>query len=118
VKTQAEVGVPPAPPSGAAPEPGGVGSLFQSPLLVLAAMLLLMWALLIRPQQKKEKELRAMLSKVDKGDSIVTTGGLHGKVTGVTDDVLTVELAPNVRVKVSRSAVATRVPTKSEGEKS
>jgi preprotein translocase subunit YajC len=116
VKTQAEVGVPPASPAPAAD--GGAGGILNSPLLFLGAMLLLMWALLIRPQQKREKELRAMLAKVEKGDSIVTTGGLHGKVTGVADDVLTVELAPNVRVKVSRSAVATRTAAKSEGEKS
>lgn len=117
MKTQAEVGTPPAAPAGGAPE-GGVGGILGSPLFFLAAMLLLMWALLIRPQQKKEKELRAMLSKVDKGDSVVTTGGLHGKVTGVADDVLTVELAPNVRVKLSRSGVAQRTPGKAEGDKS
>jgi preprotein translocase subunit YajC len=115
VNTQAEIGTPSAPTG--APDGGGAGGIFGSPLFFLAAMLLLMWALLIRPQQRKEKELRAMLAKVDKGDSIVTTGGLHGKVTGVTDDVLTVELAPNVRVKLSRSAVASRTPAKTEGEK-
>ena len=81
-------------------------------------MLLLMWALLIRPQQRAEKEMKAMLSKVEKGDSMVSTGGLHGRVTGVTDDVLTVEIAPNVRVKLSRSAVASRTSGKADGEKS
>ena len=116
MNTQAEVGVPAAPAGGASD--GGVGGILGSPLFFLAAMLLLMWALLIRPQQRKEKELRAMLAKVEKGDAIVTTGGLHGKVVGVADDVLTVELAPNVRVKLSRSAVATRTPVKAEGEKS
>lgn len=116
MNTQAEIGTPSA-PAGAPDGGGGPGGIFSSPLFFLAAMLLLMWALLIRPQQRKEKELRAMLSKVDKGDAIVTTGGLHGKVTGVTDDVLTVELAPNVRVKLSRSAVASRTPAKTEGEK-
>jgi preprotein translocase subunit YajC len=77
-----------------------------------------MWALLIRPQQKKEKDHKAMLSQVEKGDAIVTTGGLHGKVTGIADDVLTVEISPNVRVKLSRAAIASRGPGKSEGEKS
>lgn len=116
MNTQAEIAAPAASPTPAAN--GGPGGILGSPLFFLAAMLLLMWALLIRPQQRKEKELRTMLSKVEKGDSIVTTGGLHGKVTGVTDDVLTVELAPNVRVKVSRSAVTSRTAGKSEGEKS
>jgi len=81
-------------------------------------MLLLMWALLIRPQQRREKEVKTMLSQIEKGDAIVTTGGLHGRVTGITDDVLTVEISPNVRVKVSRSAVASRSAGKGEGEKS
>ena len=61
---------------------------------------------------------RSMLSQVEKGDVVITTGGLHGKVTGLADDVLTVEIAPNVRVKLSRAAIATRTPGKSEGDKS
>ena len=81
-------------------------------------VLLLMWALLIRPQQRKDKEHKAMLSQVEKGDAVITTGGLHGRVTGLADDVVTVEIAPNVKVKVSRAAIATRIPGKAEGEKS
>jgi preprotein translocase subunit YajC len=77
-------------------------------VLLFAAMGLLMYALLIRPQQRRDKEHREMLSKVEKGDSIVSTGGIHGKVTGVADDVLTVEIAPNVRIKLAKSAVASR----------
>ena len=65
--------------------------------------------LLIRPQQKRQKQQEQMLSGIDKGDSVVTAGGLHGKVTGVTDDVLTLEIAAlkgeRVRVKVARSKV-------------
>jgi preprotein translocase subunit YajC len=58
------------------------------------------------PQQKKAKLHREMLSKIDKGDDIVTTGGIHGKVTGVAENVLTIEIAPNVKIKVSREFVA------------
>ena len=65
--------------------------------------------LLIRPQQKRQKEHDAMLESIEKGDSVVTMGGLHGKVTGVTDDVLTLEIAAlkgeRVRVKASRSKI-------------
>lgn len=117
MKTQAEVQVDSSPPA-ATPPSGGPGGIFGSPIFFLVAMLLLMWALLIRPQQRREKEMKAMLSKVEKGDAIVTTGGLHGRVTGVTDDVLTVEISPNVRVKLARSAVASRTAGKAEGEKS
>jgi len=114
LKTQAEVQVESTPP----PPSGGFGGILGSPIFFLVAMLLLMWALLIRPQQRRDKEQKAMLSAIEKGDAIVTTGGIHGKVTGVTDDVLTVEIAQNVRVKLSRSAVASRIASKTEGEKS
>jgi preprotein translocase subunit YajC len=79
-------------------------------LLLFVAMGLLMYALLIRPQQRRDKEQRDMLAKIEKGDQIVTTGGIHGKVTGVADDVLTVEIAANVRIKLSKSAVHSRKP--------
>jgi len=118
LNTNAEIEVPTAPLRAQADGGGGLGGILGSPIFFLVAMLLLMWALLIRPQQRKEKELKAMLSQVEKGDSIITTGGLHGRVTGVADDVLTVEISPNVRVKLSRAAVASRGPGKAEGEKS
>ena len=79
-----------------------------SPLLLFAAMGLFMYALLIRPQQRREKQHRQMLARIQKGDLIVTSGGVHGKVTGVTDDVLTVEIASGVRIKLDKSAVGSR----------
>ncbi|HTO70410.1 MAG TPA: preprotein translocase subunit YajC [Myxococcota bacterium] len=110
MNTQAETQVPsPAPAS-----PSGPAALLGSPLFFIAAMFLLMWALLIRPQQRRDKEQKAMLAQIERGDAIVMTSGLHGRVTGVADDVLTVEIAPNVRVKVSRSAVASRSAGKPE----
>ena len=85
-------------------------SIFDSVLFPLGIMLLIFFFLVIRPQQKKQREHEAMLKSAEKGDAIVTSGGLHGKVVGVTDDVLTVEIASlkggeRVRVKVNRSSV-------------
>ena len=117
MNTQAQIEAPAAPLRAQA-DGGGIGGILGSPIFFLVAMLLLMWALLIRPQQRKEKAHKAMLSQVEKGDAVITTGGLHGKVTGLADDVLTVEIAPNVRVKLSRAAIATRTASKAEGEKS
>jgi preprotein translocase subunit YajC len=117
LNTQAQIEVPAAPLRAQA-DGGGAGGIFGSPIFFLVAMLLLMWALLIRPQQRKDKEHKAMLSQVEKGDAVITTGGLHGRVTGLADDVITVEIAPNVKVKLSRAAIATRIPGKAEGEKS
>ena len=78
-------------------------------LVPMAAIFLIFYFLLIRPQQKRQREQEAMIKGIDKGDAVVTAGGLHGKVTGVTDDVLTVEIAAlkgeRVRVKVARPKV-------------
>jgi preprotein translocase subunit YajC len=67
------------------------------------------YLLLIRPQQKKQKKLEAMIKAVDKGDNVVTTGGLHGKVIGVTDDVLTLDIGgvkgERIKVKVARARI-------------
>ena len=85
-------------------------SMFDSVLFPLGIMLLIFFFLVIRPQQKRQREQDAMLKSADRGDAVVTSGGLHGKVTGVTDDVLTVEIASlkggdRVRVKINRSAL-------------
>jgi preprotein translocase subunit YajC len=94
---------------------GGAGGLVGF-FLPLVAMFLLFWALLIRPQQKQQKEHRAMLAQLKRGDAVITSGGIHGIVTGVADDVLTVEIspAPQVRIKVDRSAVARRTASAEE----
>ncbi|MEN8181365.1 MAG: preprotein translocase subunit YajC [Myxococcota bacterium] len=89
----------------AAPDPFGF-------LLPMAAIFLIFYFLLIRPQQKRQKDQQKMLESIEKGDRIVSAGGLHGVVTGVTDDVLTLEIAnvkgERVRIKVDRSKVDRR----------
>jgi preprotein translocase subunit YajC len=80
---------------------GGLGAFI--PLILMFAIF---YFLLIRPQQKKAKQHKAMLSAVKKGDRVVSSGGLHGVVTGITDEVVTMEIAPKVRVKISRGSIA------------
>ena len=84
----------------------GLGGLMQFAPLVL--ILVIFYFLLIRPQQKKAKEHREMLSKIRRNDKIVSTGGLIGTVTRVYDDrdELIMEIAPGVKVSVRRSMVA------------
>ena len=86
------------------------GAVSGSSLIQLAPLLLIFvvfYFLLIRPQQKKLKEHRAMLDAVRRGDRVVTNGGIIGLVTKVTDDrELTVEIAENVRVKVMRDMIS------------
>lgn len=83
----------------------GGGGLLATPLFPIMLMLGVMWFFLIRPQQKKQKEHREMISNLKKGDRIVTSGGLYGRITGMTDATLTLEIADKVRVKVSRAHI-------------
>ncbi|MFP5212454.1 MAG: preprotein translocase subunit YajC, partial [Acidobacteriota bacterium] len=62
--------------------------------------------LLIRPQQKRQKEHKAMLEGLQKGDVVVTQGGIIGKITGVAENAITIEIAEKVRVKVQRGYIA------------
>ena len=84
----------------------GGGGLLATPLVPIILMLGVMWFFLIRPQQKKQKEHREMLANLKKGDRIITSGGLYGRITGLTEATLTLEIADKVRVKVSRGHVA------------
>jgi len=83
---------------------GGGGFTAFIPLILMGVIF---YFLLIRPQQKKQKDLRNMLASIKKGDTVITQGGLHGRITGLTDQVATLEIAEKVRVKVSRAYIAT-----------
>jgi preprotein translocase subunit YajC len=78
--------------------------------------------LLIRPQQKKQKKLEKMIKAIEKGDSVVTSGGLHGKVTGVTDDVLTLDIGgvkgERIKVKVARGRIENVESASKKGDES
>lgn len=76
---------------------------FLFPLLLV---FLIFYFLLIRPQQKQQKERQKLISEIKKGDAIVTSSGIYGRVTGVADKILTVEIADNVKIKLDRDAVA------------
>jgi len=72
----------------------------------LILMFAIFYFLLIRPQQKKAKQHKELLNALKKGDRVISSGGLHGTVTGLTDDIVTMEIAPKVRVKVSRGSIS------------
>jgi len=93
----------------AAPAAGGGDFLGQfGMLLPLVAMFVIFYFLLIRPQQKRVKDHQALLKSIRRGDTIVTTGGLIGKVTkaGDADAELEAEIADGVRVKIVRSMIS------------
>lgn len=95
-----------AAPDAGAPAAGGMMAQFQG-LIPLVLMFAIFYFLLIRPQQKKAKEHRALLDSLKKGDQVVTAGGMHGKVSALDDQVVTLEIAPGVNVKVNKGFIAT-----------
>ena len=88
---------------------GGPSSMLAT-FVPLILIFVVFWFLLIRPQQKKAKEHKAMVGALSKGDEIVTNGGLLGRITGISDSFITVELAEGMEVRVQRSAVANLMP--------
>ncbi len=90
----------------AAGAPGAMGD-FATMILPLVAIMGVFYFLLIRPQQRKMKEHQETLKKIAKGDTVITSGGLIGKVIKVVDDnELQVEVGENVKVRILRSGVA------------
>lgn len=78
--------------------------------LPLILMFVVMYFLMIRPQQKRQKELKAMMDALTKGDEVVTIGGMLGRVTKVNDTYVTIEIAPNTEIVVQKNAVSTLLP--------
>jgi preprotein translocase subunit YajC len=96
------------------PEGGGFNALMGPLSMVL--IFGVFYFLLIRPQQKKAKEHKVMLENLKKGDSVITQGGIYGKIVAVTDQVLTLEVADKVRVRVGRGFIAGLAPSAGESK--
>ncbi len=91
-----------------------------SPLVSFAPLVLIFvvfYFLLIRPQQQKAKEQRAMLANLKRNDEVITAGGLYGKIVALNDKVITLEIAPNVRVRVDRQQITALAKSQPEENK-
>jgi len=88
---------------GAAPAGGAAGGIASFVPLIL--IFVVFYFLLIRPQQKKAKEHQNFLNNLKKGERVITSGGIYGRITGLTDNVVTLEIADGVTIKVLRSAI-------------
>ena len=88
---------------GAGAQQGAGGFAGFVPLIL---MFVIFYFLLIRPQQKRNKEHQQMIGNLKKGDRIITNGGIYGRITGMDESTLTVEIADRVRVKLARANVA------------
>ncbi len=111
------VGPPPAPGAastgapGASSNPlaqvcGGQGGMFIPMIMIFVVF----YFMLIRPQQKKQRELGDWLKGLKKGDEVVTTGGVIGKISGLTDNIVTLEVQEKVRMKILRSHISGKAP--------
>jgi preprotein translocase subunit YajC len=89
-----------------APQGGGGGAQGFTAFLPLILIFVIFYFLLLRPQQKKAKEHRNFLDSLKAGDAVITSGGIHGRITSVEDAVVTLEIADKVRVRVSKSHIA------------
>ncbi|MGB7543914.1 MAG: preprotein translocase subunit YajC [Burkholderiales bacterium] len=90
--------------AGATGETGWVG------LLPIVLMFVLLYFLMIRPQMKRSKEHKAMTEALQKGDEVITAGGVLGKITKAGEAYMSIEIAPGTEVQVQRSAVQTLLP--------
>jgi preprotein translocase subunit YajC len=87
-----------------APGVGGPGPLMTVFPFIL--IFIIMYFMVIRPQQKKSKEHQEMLNKLKKNDEVMTSGGIYGKVIDLKETVVTLEVAPNVRIRVARPQIS------------
>jgi len=90
--------------NGGGAQTGAAGGLMSFAPIIL--MFVIFYFLLIRPQQKKAKAHQEMIAALKKGDKVITSGGIHGVITGIEDATVTIEIAEKVRIKVTRSSLA------------
>ena len=93
-----------------APAAAAGGDMQSSLMSMLVLMFVVLYFVMIRPQMKKQKEHRAMIEALAKGDEVVTAGGLLGKVTKLGDGYISAEIASGVEIQLQRSAVVQVLP--------
>lgn len=96
----------------APPADGGGGGGFISTIIMVGAIFLIFYFMIIRPQQKRAKERDKLLSNLQKGDKVVTSGGLHGVIAGLDEKTALIQVAENVKMKFERSAITTVIASK------
>lgn len=94
-----------APPAGSPAAPGSPGLLPS--LLPFVFMIVIFYFLLIRPQQRRQKEQRQLLASLKTGDKVITSSGIHGLIANVKDNTVLLKIADNVKIEVEKNSVAT-----------
>lgn len=88
----------------AAPQGGGGGNMIST-LIMMGSIFAIFYFMIIRPQQKRAKEREQMLSNLEKGDKVITSGGIHGTVAGLEEKTCLLQISDNVKIKIERSAI-------------
>jgi preprotein translocase subunit YajC len=107
--------------AGAAGPQNIMDQLLTNPVVPIALIFVVMYFMFIRPQSKKATDHQKMLNDLKRNDEVVTTGGLIGRIAEISDKLITLEIAPNVRVRVERTQVSAlsaygKAPKKEKGE--
>lgn len=93
---------------------GGEGGSMVSTIIMFGAIFLIFYFMIIRPQQKKSKERTKLLSNLEKGDKVVTSGGIHGIISGLDEKTCLLQVSDNLKIKVERSAIGTVLSKKGD----
>ncbi|MDH4200577.1 MAG: preprotein translocase subunit YajC [Spirochaetia bacterium] len=101
IKTESQTGTTPIVPKTDKTDPIGAVWTMLMPLLLIVGL----YILFMRPQYKKEKEMKESLKKLSRGDKVVTRGGIWGTIAGIQEDIVVVKIAENVKIEVSKSAI-------------
>lgn len=95
-----------------APQGGEGGGGLVSTLIMFGAIFLIFYFMIIRPQQKRSKEREKLLSNLEKGDKIITNGGIHGIIAGLEEKTALVQVSDSLKLKVERSSITTVIDKK------
>ncbi|GMR25476.1 MAG: preprotein translocase subunit YajC [Ignavibacteria bacterium] len=97
-----------------APQGGEGGGSMVSTIIMFGAIFLIFYFMIIRPQQKKAKDRTRLLSNLEKGDKVVTSGGIHGIISGLDEKTCLLQVSDNLKIKVERSAIGQVISKKGE----
>ncbi len=89
------------------PQGGEGGGQLMSTLIMFGAIFAIFYFMIIRPQQKRAKEREKLLSNLEKGDKVITSGGIHGVIAGLDEKTVLLQISENTKIKIDRSGIGT-----------
>ena len=101
-------------PTGGGQGQGPGGGSPMSLIFMIIAIFAVMYFLMIRPQQRQKRQQQSMLSRLSKGDKVVTVGGIHATVAGVKDTTVILKIADNVKVELNRSSISQVISSRAQ----